>query len=430
MLNVSKSSLYEEITIKRDGVEVPLEGKTTNFSYFESIFSPHITASLQYIDTGNSVKASKKVDTQERVGTISKSLPIQGNGKESISFKITNDLGSLDFLSYPLLVYEPIPIFQESNRESYILKMVSEYAVKNENTRFYTKYYNNISSSISDILSKELKIPSDKLSVEQTSNSYAFDVQGQRPFDIIISIASKSVSISGEPGFFFWETQDGFIFRSINSMVSTNPVATYKYYNVGKNSFTDSENNFRILRSPTYLNNSNVLNSLRAGVYRTKNVFFNPFNNEYSEFYLSLSESGLKTLGEVPEYSDEFNNSQYFTRTHNFILDSGNSEIGVSTSINNDERVYLAKSVMRYNLLMTQILDIIVPCNPTLRAGDMILCEFEKTTFASKEEGSIDEYQSGKYLISHLQHNFTPTRSFTSLRLIRDTYGIYTNKVN
>lgn len=76
---------------------------------------------------------------------------------------------------------------------------------------------------------------------------------------------------------------------------------------------------------------------------------------------------------------------------------------------------------------MTQIVDITVPANPILKAGDVIVCEFEKVTVGNKNEGSIDEHQSGRYIILHLCHHFTSKRSFTSLRIVRDTYGLYTS---
>ena len=83
---------------------------------------------------------------------------------------------------------------------------------------------------------------------------------------------------------------------------------------------------------------------------------------------------------------------------------------------------------MRYNLLMSQVLDITVPCNLKLKAGDVITCEFKKRSSSDLSSGSIGQLQSGRYIITHLCHNFTPKRSFSSLRIVRDTSGIYTNK--
>ena len=403
-----------------------MEGRTINFSYFESLLSPCITANLTYVDTGNGLEGSS-TDTQERFGTILRSLPIEGGGTEEVKFKITNSLGSLDFTTNPLKVLGTIPLGQESLREFVIVKMISEYGINNENATVYEKYYNNISNSVSSILTQKLGIPSSKISLDTTQNSLAFSGNGKRPFDLVISCATKSTPADGSPGFLFWETQNGFNYKAIDNIVSSSPVATYKYYGVAKTNLNDTEQNYRILNTPSYVQNQDIIKALRSGLYRTKNVGWNPYTGIYEEVFLTLSESGIRTLGGSPSYSSEFDETNSFTRTNYFVLDSGNNESGISTSINNNQLEYFAKAAMRYNLFMTQVLDITVPANPTLKAGDIITCEFEKVTIGNKNEGSIDEHQSGNYIILHLCHNFTPKRSFTSLRLVRDTYGLYTS---
>ena len=80
---------------------------------------------------------------------------------------------------------------------------------------------------------------------------------------------------------------------------------------------------------------------------------------------------------------------------------------------------------MRYNILFSQVVNIQVPCNINLRAGDTINCNFEIVTQSSKEQGSDDPVQSGKYLIIDLCHHFNPTKSMTSMTLVRDSYGLY-----
>jgi len=430
MQNSSRSSLYEEITLSRNGTNVALEGRTLRFSYYESLLSPHITANLTYVDTGNGMQADG-TDTQDRYGTILRSLPIEGNGTEEVKFKITTQLGSLDFTTYPLKVLGTVPIGQESFREFVMLRMVSDAAIKNENTQIFEKYYNNITNSVSSILTQKLGIPATRITLDSTSNSLAFKGSNSRPFDLVISCAKQAKPLQGSAGFLFWETKDGFNFKSIDNIIATgnasSSIPTYKYYGVAKTSLTDSEQNYRILTSPTYVQNQDILRALKAGVYQTKNVGWNPYSGKYEEIFLSLQQSGIQTLGDAPSYSSEFNQSNSFSKTNYFVIDSGNSEAGISTAVNNNQLEYYAKAAMRYNLFMTQILDITVAANPNLKAGDVIECQFEKVTISNKNEGSIDEHQSGKYVILHLCHSFTPKRSFTSLRLVRDTYGLYTS---
>ena len=105
------------------------------------------------------------------------------------------------------------------------------------------------------------------------------------------------------------------------------------------------------------------------------------------------------------------------------ILDIGSLDYQNLTP-NNDPREWQAKSPMRYNLLHSQMMEIQVPCNFRLRAGNVIKVEIERQG-DNKELGGLDEHTSGKYLILHLCHHFDTERSFTSMTLARDTYGLH-----
>ena len=76
---------------------------------------------------------------------------------------------------------------------------------------------------------------------------------------------------------------------------------------------------------------------------------------------------------------------------------------------------------MRYNVLVTQLLSVTVPCNTDLRAGDIITCQFPKLSRQDSER--FDSDTSGKYIIKELCHHFDPDRSFTSMKLVRDAFG-------
>ena len=63
-----------------------------------------------------------------------------------------------------------------------MLSLSSRAAIENETTTIYKKYYNNIGETVNQILTKELHVPSNKLTVEKTKNSYAFLGSSKTPF--------------------------------------------------------------------------------------------------------------------------------------------------------------------------------------------------------------------------------------------------------
>ena len=164
----------------------------------------------------------------------------------------------------------------------------------------------------------------------------------------------------------------------------------------------------------------------------SRNIFFNPSTLEVEEKFYTLQgadgEIGTKvnnTLGKDVAYNK--GSTDTYVKTNNLVLDIGSLDYQNLTP-NNDPREWQAKSPMRYNLLHSQLLEIQVPCNVKLRAGNVIKVEIERQG-DDKELGGLDEHLSGKYLILHLCHHFDSKRSFTSMTIARDTYGLHVAKL-
>jgi len=415
---------YQLLTIKKGDKEIPLNGKTVEFDYYESLLSPNVTAVLKLVDTGGSVKYDGEYDKQERFGTIYNALPITGDGSEEVKFKISNDLGTLDFSSSPLYVNGAVNPDQESQKESVVLSLVSKAAIINQETHVkknYSKSTNN-TDAVKLITKDILKI--NKLQFDETSNKYPFIGNNKSPFDVICMLASKSVPKNGNPGFFFYETQSGHNFKSIDSLIDQQPVATY-YKDGATFSSLTKNNNFKI-NLFSVNKNQNLINSLKSGVYSSRIVVFNPktFKEEEIQFNLGTLEKALgKKEAPKPKNKD-------YTRVLFSIKDVGalspNTKDDANISSNPEE--WQGKVQMRYNLLFTQMVKIQVPLNPNLKAGNIIKCLLEVITRESKEQGSVDPVESGNYMILDLCHHFEAQRSYTAMTLVRDTYGLYTSK--
>ena len=423
MASANAASKYEEITIsrtkKRGGrsggtFTKSVNGKVTSFSYYESLYSPVVTAKVIYIDSGESTKNQ---------------LEISGN--EDVRFKIQSKYGTLDFnrqnANSGMKVKGSPQTGRESNREAVFLDLVSKWEMKNKTTAVHDKYSNvTIGDAVIIILKRKLGVDYDFFDVEATKNMYDFTGKGKSPFELITDLARKAVPVKGDPGFFFYETQDGFNFKSVHSLVSQEPKQVYVYNGSFRADQTGDENDFKILKQPNFIKDQNVVTALESGTYASRNIFFNPFNKEFAERIYKINDKGGidQALGNSVEVDDELTG---YIRTNKHILDVGSLKVGVSTSINNSPAEWQAKSTMRYNILHSQILQMMVPCNLELRAGDVIKVEIESLENEKCSEG-IDKRQSGKYLILHLCHFFDTTKSVTSLTLVRDTYGLHTSK--
>ena len=83
----------------------------------------------------------------------------------------------------------------------------------------------------------------------------------------------------------------------------------------------------------------------------------------------------------------------------------------------------MAKSFARYNLLFTQALNMTVPMNIELKAGNILYAQFNQVD--AGKSGEVDPEQSGNYLIKEVRHHFEGGQMITALKLVRDSYGLY-----
>ena len=414
----SRAAIYEVLTISKEGKEEPLTGKTVNFNYYESLYSPVVSGNLTYVDAGGSTE-----DKKDNLTSIKDGLPI--TALEDLKVKIQTAFGTLDFTKDPFKVTSSPIMHQESNRQTVLLTFVNDKELKNSEVPIFDRYVGKISESIKKILQEKLQISDDKIDIESTKNSYGFVGKGRGALNIILDLCRRSVPVKGDAGYFFYQTQDGFKFKSINSLLSQEPKQKYLYYGAMRTNQENSDNDFKILLPPKVKKDQDITKTLKDGTYVNRNVFFNPQTFEHSEVVFSVDKDGVKkTLG--GELPIKTNDLKSFVKTNHHILDIGSFEVQ-NQNPNNDPREWQASSTMRYNLLHSIVMEIQIPCNTELMAGDIIEIEIESIK-EDKVQSPSDEQQSGNYLIMHLCHHFDSLRSFTSLTLVRDSYGIRRSK--
>ena len=414
----SAPAKYEVLRIIKDGKEQPLQGKTINFNYYESLYSPVVSANMMFVDAGGST-----ADDKENITSIKEGLPI--TALEDVQVKIQTKFGTLDFTKDAFKVTSSPIMDQESNRMTVLLNLINDKEIKNSELPIFDRFVGKISDTVIKILQQKLQISRDKIDVESTKNSYGITGKGRGALNIILDLCRRSVPVKGDAGYFFYQTQDGFNFKSIDSLLSQDSKQKYVYSGALKENLENSDNDFKILLAPSIKKDQDITKALKNGTYVNRNVFFNPQTFEHSEIIFSVDKDGVKkTLGGDLPVKPE--NVKGFTKTNHHILDIGSFETQ-NQNPNNDPREWQATSQMRYNLLHSIVMNIQIPCNTELRAGDIIEIDIESQQ-EDKVDSPSDDQQGGKYLILHLCHHFDTLRSYTSLTLVRDSYGIRRSK--
>ena len=418
------ASIYEEITLySADGKRsVDLKGRAVAVRYFENLFSPTITAEITVTSTGGAIK-TKDGSFQ----SIYSGLPLRGGERVVIKIAKNSDKNKdIDLSDEPLYVSKIANVIREGQRESFVLKLVSKEAISNETSRVYKKFPSGPITSHVETIIKETLGSDKELKADDVSNQYGFIGNLKRPFDVVTMLASKSIPDTGVAGYFFYETIDGYNFRSIDKLIiegKASPKA--EYYHQEDQDYKKSTDN-RIL-SYSVTRNNDMLEKLRLGAYASFFAQYNPNTSQFTRleegtFTLNDFKDRASFLGDDPEVPDVLgiDFTKIPSRIVSSVLDVGVLEKDVSKKPGSNAKDYQRTAMFRYQYLSMQTLNMTVPLNTSLQVGNVIKCNFLKISSNSKE---FDRENSGLYMIKELCHHFDGTQSLTSMKLLRDTFG-------
>ena len=409
--------------ISANGQRVDFSSGIRDINYFEDILSPCCTMSIT-VDLGS---------------RLVNALPIRGG--EKVVIKLMTSTGEFDRDGDKAFYVKKIENYaSDGMKETFTMQLISREGLTNETTRCERKYQKlTIDQHVTSILKDVLRTNNyETKNIEKTSNTYSFIGNQKKPFYILSWLLPKGIPVAGKSGangakatgvagYFFYENSEGFNYKSVEKLVggidkTNQPVAEYSYSNVIEhNKLSVEYQNLDYKMSK----NIDLLSSLRTGMYSNVTFFYDPYEYKTDFYQYDLKDEILDKLGEQDEIDVpggfESSPSRILVRTADRgVLDP--NDIAADSGRDNAD---MAKSFARYNLLFTQSINMVVPCNIRLKVGDVIAARFPRVTGSEKSEK--DSEQSGKYLIKSLRHHFEGNANVTYLSLIRDSYGLTQN---
>ena len=376
-----------------------------SITYFESIVSPAISLSLNFIDV------DQLISRQGVTGGEYLSLRIGVRGYDK-DFEIKAD-------KHLLMLNSVKDVSTSSSSQLATLEFLSVEGIINETARVNQRFTGNVTETVKKLLKGKKGIQTKKnLDSDRASNAYSFVGNLKRPFDTIQWLCSKTQSSKDGYGFLFFETLDGYVFKSIEKLLDQRPVEYKK-----SEKAEDAGDDFRILE-----NNLNQTNDIgmncRMGMYANKTIYINLDNATQKTVDFKIEDLKLKKSPKLPNRLETFP-----TRLMLRVLDKGALQKGSQKKElqrENELAIYQSKSYARNNLIFSQSMSVSIPFNPTLRAGQMMNLRFplrkgddqETTTYGEESDDDV----SGKYLISELSHDISDNQAHTQLTLIRDVF--------
>ena len=396
--------------------EFPMLAGVQSIDYYESILSPSISVQVKILDVDGNLSAKGVYGGEKLAIKI-----VAGKDSELEDFVITPE-------DHELILNSIKDITSGVKQQTATLQFVSKDLIKNETAKINKRYVGNVTDSVKDILTKDpkgIKTTKSIDDVDRASNNYAFVGNKHNAFDIIQRLQPKAGGVGyddkkkSDYGFLFFETFDGYHFRSLRSLFEPEPETEYVKSEIsGTGDFVIDNYNFS--------SGNDVVLNLKSGLYNNETTFVELDKTKITKIKFNMDETEDLTLKppKVP-VNIEGKPSRIMLR----VADTGvhqhyeeNSSKLKDVQPFTDLAVYQNKSYARFSLLNSQSLNITIGMNPSLRAGQTIRVKFPtvdyKTGFGDDDSKDI----SGKYLISHLRHEFEGGKFRTHLRLIRDLF--------
>lgn len=424
--NITKLEIFPGV----GGESVDVSSGTISLMYYESILQDTIRATVTFADAGNTINNKTAVD----------GLPIIGSERVSLKFNDNND----NELKLTLYVNKVNPLSDQTTKYLTELDLASKEFFINDKTRLNERFDGKISDYVRRIFTDQNYLGTEKdLDIEPVSNNYNFIGNNWKPFYAINWLSKRSVSeenqkLGDSAGYFFFETSEGFKFKSIDGLLAQEQKKSIVYNETpdtrGKNIPAGYD-----LKALSFEkdNRVNVQRKLQMGAYSTRTIMFDPFNCFYEVITPNSEEKkdSLKLGGkEIPSerLNREFLRSgqnKEFSRTQYMLIDKGTLPSGSTPQQveKSQEENYLPKQIlnqssMRYNQLFASKCSITIPGDFSLHAGDVVFFDAPEPQTDTKND-DINREAGGLYIISDLCHYISPKETYTKLNLVRDSFG-------
>jgi hypothetical protein len=375
----------------------------------EDIFSTSISGSVQVKD-GINLLRNVPIVGQEQI-LISWETPGIGSGKITKSFRVYK-IGEK-------------AISENGQVQVYKLHFTSNSAIDNMKTKCNYAIQNKTITEMVEYVFKK-HFPNNKLNVVQNSvHEHTFILPYRTPFSCINWLCKRGIngSISGDYSFLFYEDLDGFKLNTVANMLKSKIKSSYHYKIPNRrniSTFSTLLEDFKNLDGDAihFQKSSNKLKEIQNGMYSSVLFLHDLTTKTYTAKlydYFSHFDSMNKGQEKYPVLADvDATTKAYATNVRykpkstasvgNITLDELNEN---PFKYNNDRYEEWTQPKQSFEQqIQSQEIVLSIAGDSSKRVGQMIGLVFPSPEpHAGKTELELDEYVSGDYLITSIEHN-------------------------
>lgn len=392
--------------ISSSGPKIDLRKLMVEFSFYEDLYAFSVSGSVTIKDAQGFIEL----------------LSLTGNEYIEVDFgKVKNAPNTIKGKYRVYKIGNRTPT-GNLNSESYVLYFCSEELMLSEQLKISkTVKGKKVSDIIKIILTNELQVGSKRINlIEDTTGVYDFVVPRLKPFEAIswVSTYARPANNSDGADMLFFETKDGFNFRSLQSLYGEKPYATYKYQpqnlDLDQQSFQDKVTS---VLSYQLVKSYNSLEDIQSGTFANKLISVDPLSRTFktTTFDMEKYRASAKTLnsGSPTNYMENRfgvkQNQAYDSSIKVAITNSPQQNVKYikerqgSTAKDVFIETYIPKRTAQLALANYTVLKAIIPGDPGITVGRVV--QFNVMTLKpNSNKKELDKFYSGNYLVTAVRH--------------------------
>ena len=421
--------IIDDIMIKTaSGGTINITGQWQFLELYEDLYSKNLSGKILVKDAQNWIRSG----------------PIVGQEQITITFKTS---GKQNAISKSFRVYKisKRSLIENGKVQVYVLEFVSNECFTNTKSKCnYSLTGMTIGDMISHVFYKHFPDSSLAYGNIQTKNEHTFILPNRTPFKCIDWLTKRAISASNpeDCSYIFYRDMDSF---KLNTMVNllSKPIAQqgvydYKLINIREtpNTFRNVKESFNIPDTLVFTRNADKLKETQNGMYASSLYLYDILTGTYVAQTYNYFDHFEKTFPSetqnpiLAQTEEEKTQEAVSTLVHYQPKSSGNignvtlEEINNSPFQKNNDRheEWVLKRESLEQQFESSKIEITISGNSDRRVGDMV--EFNLTSPEPMRPGGseshLDQYVSGKYLVSALKHSLSRQDYKMTLELSRN----------
>lgn len=412
--------IIKELYISTGAGDIDISQVYTELNIFDNIFTPCMSGCV-LIKDANNIYESLKIDGSQYIKiSVDK---FDGND-EPFSF---NRRFRIDNISRVSNINQTSVIFKVS--------FISEEYLISERNKVSKSYEGKYSGFVSSILQEYFSLTKSRQTLGRSRINDIVESTGIvkispppiTPFHVLDWITKRAV-YNTLPTFLFFENKYGYNFTPLNEIYKRKVIANinFKPKNFGK----DIESDFYGVRRWEILNPFDVSTSTTNGVFSGKGMGFDSLTRTTNLYTFDkkniFDKMNHANRNPIEPYDSQVQNkdSRFMVfpcpdsrRTTNYIQEK---DPELASKIDNTQEYLYQRRAILYSLLQRRI-NIVMPGNFSLCAGEMVRLNIPSYTTNKNGESNLNEELSGNYIIIASRNIMLNNRHETIIQVATDS---------